>query len=93
MKAAFKKYWSVSYRGVNYNAKKRLIIHATPLTKLRNGSSNLKPYPLLVHYFAVHGMSSQDGSVHQHLFAVGSWLNVTEHKELYGKPLELWCRD
>ena len=22
----------------------------------------------------------------------GSWLNVTDHKESYGKPLELWCR-
>ena len=92
--ATFKKYRSIEYNGINYNAKKRLIVYATHLTDLRNTLSNLKkPCPLFVQYFAVHGMSSPDGSIHQHLFAVGSWLNETPHKELYGKPLELWCRD
>ena len=85
----FKKYRSVEYKGINYNSKKRLIVYAT---QLRNISSNLKPCPLLIHYFALHGMMSL-GTAQQHLFTVASWLNESEHKEVYGKPLELWCRD
>ena len=91
--ATFKKYRSIEYKGISYSAKKCLIVFATKLTDLRNVSSNLKPCALLIHYFALHGTSSLHESICQHLFAVGSWLNETEHKEFYGKPLELWCRD
>ena len=38
--ATFKKYRSIEYNGINYNAKKRLIVYATHLTDLRSISSN-----------------------------------------------------
>ena len=83
----FRRYSSISCRGINFSSKRNSILYATDIL-----NSSLKPRPVLLHYFVMHTFNC-NGIAYQHLLAAVSWLKEHPAKNYYEKPLEVWWKD
>ena len=86
----FRRYSSVTCRGINFSSKRNNIIYAIVIPDHSN--STPEPRPVILHYFVMHTLNS-NGIARQHLLAAVSWLKQHPAKYHYEKPLEVWWKD
>ena len=100
----FRKYTSLVYNGMKFSGTSKSFTYAAkPLYDLQQSTApgsayahplDMKPHPLLIHYFLVHRLHHNlDDATHHHIFAAVSWLKHCHAKYHFGKPLEIWWKD
>lgn len=88
--SAARKYHSVVYEGVNYNAKAPNSCYV--LVQQYSPTLPLVVRPVVVHYFVQHSFHFNE-QPYTHILAAVSWLKEHHAKDSLGKPLQVWWKD